>query len=161
MTSRTHRGFVAVVAVAVIWQGVGSSVVGNTTVPRLAPAVIAVAFLGAAAVGLVARARGPRITQRASPVDVCALNAYSAGAFVLFYLSTTMALPTAASVIETSMAPVILGSAQLRSGSRSRREVGALCAYLAAVLMSILIVTADRGTGPGAAAVGCLSLIHI
>lgn len=105
-----------IIAVAVLWQGVGTAVVGHRVEAELSTFTTFAAFFIAAiissagfamrksgkssALGLLKSARGIKIA--------LALNLFTAGAFCLFYVSATLIPPTAASVIETSIGPLVV-----------------------------------------------------
>ncbi|MGJ0120440.1 hypothetical protein ACQ7HM_14650 [Williamsia sp. MIQD14] len=155
MTGRSRTpGPATVVLAAVVGQGVGNSVVGNSVTPRLSVCVVFIAFALAAIVGCITRACGQSSTGRASRRDVFLINVYSAGAFGLFYVSTTMALPTAMTVVETSMAPVVLGLMALSRTRTGRRRHSALAAYVIAV-GSAMVVAVVADSHRGDAILGC------
>lgn len=105
-----------IVAAAVIWQGIGTAVVGHSVAPEVSTFTTFVAFLNAAILAslilLLQRRREPIATTVGKLRDnkrvVAALNLFSAGAFCLFYVSATMIQPTAASVIETGIGPLVV-----------------------------------------------------
>lgn len=113
--SRSTAGAL-IIAVAVLWQGVGTAVVGHRVEAELSTFTTFAAFFIAAvissagfamrksgkssALGLLKSARGIKIA--------LALNLFTAGAFCLFYVSATLIPPTAASVIETGIGPLVV-----------------------------------------------------
>lgn len=114
MSRSTAGAFI--IAVAVLWQGIGTAVVGHRVEAELSTFTTFAAFFIAAiissagfamrksgkssALGLLKSARGIKIA--------LALNLFTAGAFCLFYVSATLIPPTAASVIETGIGPLVV-----------------------------------------------------
>lgn len=105
-----------IIAVAVLWQGIGTAVVGHRVQAELSTFTTFSAFFIAAvvssavfavrkpgkgsALGLLRSTRGIKIA--------VALNLFTAGAFCLFYVAATLIPPTAASVIETGIGPLVV-----------------------------------------------------
>lgn len=120
-----------IVAAAVIWQGIGTAVVGNTVAPELSTFTTFSAFLTAAILAnlifFLRETTVPIATKagqwRANFRVVAALNLFSAGAFCLFYISATMIQPTAASVIETGIGPLVVA---IIASLASKRLTGSL-----------------------------------
>ncbi|MDN5903686.1 EamA family transporter [Corynebacterium casei] len=121
-SNKTMTGAV-IVAVAVIWQGIGTAVVGMRVAPDLSTFTTFSAFLIAAVLSTIGyfavkhrkqNANSERVVEAPSATksqrvkSALALNLFSAGAFCLFYISATMIQPTAASVIETGVGPFVV-----------------------------------------------------
>lgn len=121
-SNKTMAGAV-IVAVAVIWQGIGTAVVGMRVAPELSTFTTFSAFLIAAVLSTIGyfavkqrkagvhtgndvEVPGPTKSQRIK--SALSLNLFSAGAFCLFYIAATMIQPTAASVIETGIGPFVV-----------------------------------------------------
>ncbi|MCM6774323.1 hypothetical protein NDR87_14725 [Nocardia sp. CDC159] len=150
-----------VVLAAVLLQGAGSSVIGNVVTPESSVFTVFAAFGAAALIGMASRLRGGTVTTRAPGRYVLLVNLYSAGAFTLFYLSTTLTVPTAASVVETSMAPMVLGALAVRGRTASRTVLPVLL-NAASVAWVLWLVAQQDGFGPrtvaGVAAAVCAGL---
>ncbi|MFC7403864.1 hypothetical protein [Georgenia alba] len=138
---------VLVVVVAVIWQGVGTAVVGTSVDPTASLYVTFTAFGSAALISVAARflVRGPGTAARPprmSRGDFWMLNLVTAGAFGTFYIAATLVPPTAASVTEFSIAPLVVALA-----SRMRRRlVQPGVVLLIAATMVVLILTGTART---------------
>ncbi|GAB78973.1 hypothetical protein SAMN05421595_0189 [Austwickia chelonae] len=135
--------FVLVVVTAVILQGVGASFVGNTISPKMSAFTVFVAFAVAEMLGAASRLGTLQPKHQATFRNICLINVYTAGAFVLLYLSMTLTLPTAASVVETAVAPVLFGLS-----SRGRRSaLPSVSLYLIAVaVVAFLVLSASTGS---------------
>lgn len=102
--------------IAVLWQGIGTALVGAKVPPQLSTFATFAAFFIAAAVSMAAylvfshrRTKGANDAKPVMKIStIASLNLYTAGAFCLFYVSTTLMQPTAASVIETGVGPFII-----------------------------------------------------
>lgn len=77
--------FVLVVLTAVVLQGVGASFVGNTISPKMSAFAVFVAFAVAEMLGAASRLGSLQPKHQASFRNICLINIYTAGAFVLFY----------------------------------------------------------------------------
>lgn len=136
-SNKTMTGAV-IVAVAVIWQGIGTAVVGMWVAPELSTFTTFSAFLIAAVLSTIgyyavkqrkagvhtqndADAPGPTKSQRIK--SALALNLFSAGAFCLFYISATLVQPTAASVIETGIGPFVVAVLLALTAKRFNRTL--------------------------------------
>lgn len=114
MQAPTHKRIgTLIVAIAVIWQGVGTSLVGKLVDPSRSTFLTFSAFLAAAGISLLAylftRKKNSAAPRSAlSRKTALSLNIFTAGAFCLFYISATMVPPAAASVIETGVGPLIV-----------------------------------------------------
>lgn len=107
-----------VVALAVLWQGIGTGVVGHVVAPEHSVLTTATAFLVAAVVGVAGwqldglrrggRPRAAPLLARIGLRDLLLVNGVTAGAFGLFYIAATLIAPTAASVLEVGIGPVVV-----------------------------------------------------
>lgn len=121
---------VAVVAIAVIWQGVGTAVVSHSVPASLGPFATFVAFAAAAGIAVASAAlrckqRGPasHVQQPLSRREFVSLNLVTAGAFACFYIGATLIPATAASVIETGIGPLAVALALSRSTPGRKRDL--------------------------------------
>ncbi|WP_125777400.1 hypothetical protein [Antribacter gilvus] len=159
-TSRERLGL-GLVALAVLWQGTGTAVVGQAVPQDLATFATFVAFLVVAlasvAALLVVRRRSVgagRLRPRARWRDVVVANAFTAAAFGAFYVAVTLVPPTAASVLEVGTAPIVVA---LVAAAAVRRPAGrgypgivlAVCAGIAWISIS-----AQVGQTPGETVLG-------
>ena len=116
--------------IAVLWQGIGTAIVGVSVAPQLSTFTTFTAFLIAAIISTIGYLVVRNKRQRSLNVDdselaeqsvgahgsrpsqavkiAVGLNLFTAGAFCLFYISTTLIQPTAASVIETGIGPFVV-----------------------------------------------------
>ncbi|WP_313811805.1 DMT family transporter [Glutamicibacter sp.] len=103
---------VLVVALAVLWQGIGTAVVAHVVDPRWGTFATFSAFLSASIIAVLIYAVRSRRGQaqgravRIRPTEWVKLNLVTAGAFACFYVAATMIPATAASVIETGLGPI-------------------------------------------------------
>lgn len=140
--ARGRRGTV-IVTVAVLWQGLGTSVVGAVTAPELATFTTFVAFLAAAVIAAAAAHRARRaqrspssiVTPGLSAREVVVLNVVTAGAFSAFYIAAALVPPTVASVVETGVGPFAVGFMLLlaRRPAPGMRQASLVLAIAAAV----------------------------
>lgn len=179
-SNKTMTGAV-IVAVAVIWQGIGTAVVGMQVAPELSTFTTFSAFLIAAVLStigfLAVKQRnssattgnevGAQSTTRSQRIkSALALNLFSAGAFCLFYISATMIQPTAASVIETGIGPFVVAVLLALTAKRFNSTLIPTFAIVALAFAFFFIgdVSATRETyagvllaiGAGVSAVGVL-----
>lgn len=103
---------ILLVALAVIWQGLGTAVVGERVRPELSTFTTFTAFFAAsvAASGVFAVKRKMNsATYIKLPLrDIISINSVTAGAFGAFYVAATLIPSTAASVIETGLGPFVI-----------------------------------------------------
>lgn len=134
-------GGTALVLVAVLAQGIGTSVVGNLVPARLSVFVTFSAFVAAATLTTLWWYLQPAPTAPIPLRQAVLVNVYSAGVFLLFLAAAMRIVPSAASVIETCMAPVALAVA---GWARARRwtlsTTAALICLTAATWMSVLVL---------------------
>lgn len=127
--SSTVRTGSLIVCGAVIWQGLGTAVMGHTIRPELSVVTTAVAFLIAAIVGMLgwrlqAKDAGHTnglgsLVKKVGGHRLLLLNGVTAGAFGLFYIAATLIPPTGASVLEVGIGPVaVLLASRLISKSK-------------------------------------------
>ncbi|MBF4603454.1 hypothetical protein [Curtobacterium sp. VKM Ac-2884] len=154
-----------VVAVAVVWQGIGTAVVGSTISPALSTFTTAVAFFGAASIALlvlVTREHG-RFRPRERPTfrEALVMNAVTAGAFGAFYIATTLIPSTAASVIETGLGPLIIVLILVRNGGRRAHGlvVPGLVILAAIVIAWIALHDDEEASGSGVVLGVALSIL--
>ncbi|NWO17702.1 MAG: hypothetical protein HLX46_12975 [Corynebacterium sp.] len=146
-----------IIAVAVLWQGIGTAVVGHRVEAELSTFTTFATFFIAAiissagfamrkagkssALGLLKSARGIKIA--------LALNLFTAGTFCLFYVSATLIPPTAASVIETGIGPLVVA---LFVAFAARRFSKSLIPPLVIVVLALgyfFLGDADASSGCG------------
>ncbi|WP_431791918.1 EamA family transporter [Kocuria palustris] len=158
--SRQTKGTV-LVALAVLWQGVGTAVVGATVPPELSTFTTFAAFLTAAALAGAAftwRRRGTSAVVRKTPRlplrDVVVINLLTAGAFSAFYVAATLIPPTAASVIETGLGPVAVSVALMFSGAAGRARFAHPLVVLGVSAGVAYLVMSLAGSHTDATAVG-------
>lgn len=141
-SQRTTVGLL-LVALAVLWQGVGTGVVGHVVSPQLSTFTTASAFAAAAAVGgsvwLIRNDSSIRVGARVRALgrkmgikQLVLLNLVTGGAFGLFYIAVTLIPPTSASVLEVGIGPL----AVLAATRSSRRSLGAWFAPVITVLLA-------------------------
>ncbi|KNX38725.1 hypothetical protein [Luteipulveratus halotolerans] len=139
------------VALAVVGQGVGTSVVGHEVSTAQSDTVVFLAFATAAIAALSAAVASRAPLMVVTVPDIIRLNVFSAGAFALFYVAATMTLPSAASVIETATAPVLVVAAGLvrrTDGVAVRhRVIAAALNGIACVWAVVIAVRASTGSG--------------
>ncbi|WP_026820846.1 hypothetical protein [Arthrobacter castelli] len=153
--TRTSAG-VLIVLTAVIWQGVGTAVVGLTVGPSESTVVTFAAFATAALISAAARltTRGigdkstaPKMSWR----EVLLLNLVTVGAFGTFYVAATLVPPTAASVTEFSIAPLLVA---LLSGAPRRQFIQPiLILTIAAIIVTLTISGTTAEPGPTSAGI--------
>lgn len=132
-SSRKTLAGAVIVVIAVLWQGIGTAIVGVSVAPQLSTFTTFTtftAFLIAAIISTIGYLVVRNKRQRSLNVDdselaeqsvgahgsrpsqavkiAVGLNLFTAGAFCLFYISTTLIQPTAASVIETGIGPFVV-----------------------------------------------------
>lgn len=136
-------------ATAVLWQGLGTAIIGEAVPPELSTFTTFTAFLTAAVaastVYFCGRAKLRGVTYqpvRLSLRDIMGINILTAGAFGAFYIAATLIAPTAASVIETGLGPVIVsiilmfGTTTERAPLKQPLVVMALSAALAGLVLN-------------------------
>lgn len=131
-----------IVAIAVLWQGIGTAIVGAKVDPELSTFTTFSAFLIAAVIStsifLVLHRKRSRDAKMQRPrmkmATAASLNLFTAGAFCLFYISTTLIQPTAASVIETGVGPFI---AAVIIACSARRFSSSLVSATAVVVLAL------------------------
>ena len=141
----------AIVALAVLWQGIGTAIVGSEVDPGLSTFATFSAFLIAAIVSTVVYLAFYRRKYRATDAQhppmtlttVASLNLFTAGAFCLFYISTTLMQPTAASVIETGVGPFIIAAIMAWS---ARRLSSSLVSATAVVVLALCFFFLGTGS---------------
>ncbi|MEZ2371411.1 EamA family transporter [Arthrobacter sp. RCC_34] len=145
----------AVVAVAVIWQGIGTALVSHTISPALGTYSTFTAFLLAALIGVIAKVTSAKRTPsgagealRMSRAEVIVLNLVTAGAFACFYVAATLIPATAASVIETGLGPIAVAMALLGTTRKPRTLLHPTIVLLAAAAVAVAVfgvATVDPG----------------
>lgn len=148
-----------VVALAVLWQGIGTGVVGHVIAPEHSVLTTATAFLVAAVVGVVGwqvdglrrggRPRPAPLLARIGLRDLLLVNLVTAGAFGLFYVAATLVAPTAASVLEVGIGPVVVLLAAWQS-ARPRLAAWThplLVLALSAATATMILAEASRAGG--------------
>ncbi|WP_125778222.1 hypothetical protein [Antribacter gilvus] len=152
---RTGSAGVLVVAAAVVWQGVGTAIVGSTVTPSLATFATFVAFAAAAAAAMAART-GIR-ARSGSPVpgsarmslrDAVWINVATAGAFVSFYVAVTLVPPTASSVIETGVGPFAVTVLAVLRGGQTARSL-AWPVFVLAACAGVAVLSVGGAQPPG------------
>lgn len=140
-----------IVALAVLWQGIGTAIVGVQVDPELSTFTTFSAFLIAAIISTVVYLafyrRKYRATETPHPpmkmTTAASLNLFTAGAFCLFYVSTTLMQPTAASVIETGVGPFIVAVIMTWS---ARRLSSSLVSTTAVVVLALCFFFLGTGS---------------
>lgn len=159
-----------IVALAVLWQGAGTGVVGHVITPQLATFTTATAFATAALVGVTAWMRRRRSSAGMAPdlkalvskvgaKQLVTLNVVTGGAFGLFYIAATLVPPTAASVLEVGIGPAVV----IAATPYGRQRLGAW--FFPVVTLALAVVTAllairasESGIGPALLGSGLSSL---
>lgn|GEM_PF-1459378 len=143
---KTATAGAAIVAVAVIWQGIGTALVSHTISPALGTFSTFTAFLLAAGIGVVAKAVTTRQTTaaagpapRMSRSEILVLNLVTAGAFACFYVAATLVPATAASVIETGLGPIAVALAMLSGTNKTRALLHPTIVLLAAGAVAVSV----------------------
>ncbi|MGO4454631.1 hypothetical protein [Arthrobacter sp. RAF14] len=152
----------ALVAVAVLWQGVGTALVSHTIAPALGTFSTFTAFLVAGVIGVTAKAvasrrgrKNPATTGRMTRADVLLLNLVTAGAFACFYVAATFIPATAASVIETGLGPLAIAVALLSGGTAKRTLLQPALVLVAAGAVAVSVFAVDDAD-PGLRIAGIL-----
>lgn len=111
---------VYIVAIAIVWQGIGTAFIGRNVLPAHSTFITFIAFLAAAIIPLgIMSARvlaryphSPREhkTLLVSLISLIWLNLYTAGAFCIFYIAATLVAPSVASVVETGVGPALVAA---------------------------------------------------
>lgn len=142
----------AVVSAAVLWQGIGTAVVGRFVEPELGTFTTFTAFLSASMIALLlsrfsdARRSGKNAANSLKPVDWLKLNLVTAGAFACFYVSATMIPATAASVIETGLGPIAVALTMFlfHRGVSARTLLHPMAVLLAAAAAAWFVFAAQK-----------------
>ncbi|KQB83711.1 hypothetical protein [Corynebacterium oculi] len=140
-SSRAGVGAI-IVAIAVLWQGIGTAIVGAKVEPEISTFITFSAFLIAAVISTVfyvafycKKSRETRVWRRPMKMaTIVSLNLFTAGAFCLFYVSTTLIQTTAASVIETGIGPFIVA---MITAWKARRFSSSLLSTLGVVVLAL------------------------
>lgn len=137
-----------IVAVAVIWQGIGTSIVGKLVDPSHSTFLTFSAFLTAAGISLLTylftRKRNSSTPRPwMSWKTALSLNVFTAGAFCLFYISATMVPPAAASVIETGIGPLIVALIMVKMAKNATALKTLLTPVLVVLLAFIFVALQD------------------
>lgn len=143
-----HRKGLLLVIVAVLLQGLGTSVVGVAVRPELSTFTTFAAFLTAAVFAGIAF--GVRHQTRATTSvklglrDIITVNLVTAGAFSAFFVAATLIPPTAASVLETGLGPFVVALATgLAVGQRGRQLLRPGLVLFLSFTIAYVAVTSD------------------
>lgn len=140
-----------IVGAAVLWQGIGTAVVGRFVEPELGTFATFTAFLSASIIAVFisllspTRRRAKTATASLKPADWIKLNLVTAGAFACFYVSATMIPATAASVIETGLGPIAVALTMFlfHRGVSARTLIHPVAVLLAAGAVAWFVFTAQ------------------
>lgn len=150
------------VVMAVLWQGLGTAVVGVTVRPELSTFTTFAAFLTAAVLAggifFIHRRATPTSSSGLRFRDVAIINLVTAGAFSAFYVAATMIPPTAASVLETGLGPfLVVLAAGITVGNRTRQLLQPGLILLISVAIAYVAITS--APHPGSSGMTALGLI--
>jgi drug/metabolite transporter (DMT)-like permease len=145
--SGQRKGLLLVI-VAVLLQGLGTSVVGAAVRPELSTFTTFAAFLTAAvfagiAFGVSHQMR-PTSSAKLGLRDIIIVNLVTAGAFSAFYVAAILIPPTAASVLETGLGPFVVALATgLAVGRRGRQLLGPGLVLFISFAIAYVAITSD------------------
>lgn len=143
-----HRKGLLLVIVAVLLQGLGTSVVGVAVRPELSTFTTFAAFLTAAVFAGIAfgvrHQMRPTSSAKLGLRDIVIVNLVTAGAFSAFYVAATLISPTAASVLETGLGPFVVALATgLTLGRRGRQLLRPSLVLFISCSIAYVAITSD------------------